>query len=471
MSIRAPGRDAPATYPVGLLVVLTTAVAVRAIGLGTWSMWEDEAGSLTRAYEDPTRGFQGYFPIFFVTLRAWAEWVGLSTGALRVLPAACGVLSVALLMSTFRGRVDYRALLVAGLLLSLNLGHVFFSQSVRYYTLLLVFEILSLSWFQDALESFSGRTFTCSMAAWILALLTHFSALMMLPVYLLCGAFWLWRHRDRAQWIAVTLTIVAAIGVFFTWRMMSLSEMLGDWAITSQRDPVHVAKTMVAYIGAPLLGLGALSPWLARGLSTERRFFLLAAAFLPLLELLTLASLNFVNVTWYYAFASPAVLAVLAGSSIVSLWDRGQPWTAAGCLVLTCAYSTAFLGLYYTTAHGDRPRWGEAADFARIEFSLSPSNPDAPPAYSNVPGPLTFHLGEPPGKCEDERIILPLPDDLDTCPPNSVFIVEVRSLRRAALTWLEGHCDMVAEFAARTGPADRTIRVYCPRPTARNGTK
>ncbi len=463
-----PRRGSSSLFIGGLILVLASSISVRSAGLGTWSMWEDEAGSLTRAYEDPTRGFQGYFPIFFVALRSYSEWTGLSVGWLRLFPAACGVLGIAALMVSFRRQADSKTLILAGLLLSVNLGHVFFSQSVRYYTLLMVFETLALSWFFEAFETCDARKFLLSVGAWVFGLLTHFSALLLLPVFASYIIFTLWFQRDRAIWSVCCLSTITAIGGFFTWRMLRLqSEMLGDWAISSQRDPIHLSVTIIAYIGVPLLLLGLLSPWLARGLSVRFRVYLLGAAFIPLLELITLASMNFVNVTWYYAFASLAAIAILSGSAIRSTWDSCYRRSAITATVLTFGYYAAFLALYYSGSYGDRPRWAEAADYVRTEFGVRPDNPDAPPAFSNVPGPVTFHLGEHPSKCETDRIVGMLPLKLDDCQSNSVFIVELRSLPPESLEWFNIHCEQVAVFEARTGPADRTVGVYRTRETSR----
>src|SRR5262245_20916559 len=117
----------------GILFVLAVGLAVRAGNISTWSLWEDEEGSMSLA-QKPFEGFQGYFPIYFVALQQQMRLTGISIGAARALPAAMGLLSIALTYYGFRNLVGRMASLIAAMVIALNLGHVFFSQSVRYYT-------------------------------------------------------------------------------------------------------------------------------------------------------------------------------------------------------------------------------------------------------------------------------------------------------------------------------------------------
>src|SRR5579883_3258705 len=259
------GRLAPrpewrfALYAAGVVVV---AVALRAVGIATWSLWEDEEGSLTRAHEDIFWGFQKYFPVFFYVLRKYVDLVGLSVGPLRALPAVAGVLSILFTMTGFRRHVSGGTAAVAGLLLAVNLGHLFFSQSVRYYTTVLALEVLALAWFFDGFESARPEKLALSLAALVVALFTHFSALLTIPALLgyLAAARAAGERRGgyRLTWCAAYAAAAGLIAAFFSWRMVLLQrEMIGGMAIPSQRDPVHVATTVAAYFGLPLLALGA----------------------------------------------------------------------------------------------------------------------------------------------------------------------------------------------------------------------
>ena len=92
--------------------------------------------------DDPyIRGFPLLFHVLKGLDRLFAET--LLTG--RVLAAVCGVVSVGLTYACFRSFVGRPPALLAALLLALNLGHLFWSQSARYYTGVLVLEVVA-SW-------------------------------------------------------------------------------------------------------------------------------------------------------------------------------------------------------------------------------------------------------------------------------------------------------------------------------------
>jgi hypothetical protein len=178
--------------------------------------------------------------------------------------------------------------------------------------------------------------------------------------------------------------------------------------------------------------------------------------------------MNFVNVTWYYGFVAMVGLAVLSAASLTSLWNRGYRRAAAGLAVATFGYYGCFLGMYCTTAHGDRPRWGDAARFVRDEYGVRPGSPVRPKLYANVPGPVAFYLGEHPSKYEPSRVVVGLPERPADLPDGGIYVVEERSLSPTYLAWFVNHCDLKARFEAHTGPADRSVSVYegrSPRPT------
>src|SRR5262249_21712605 len=134
-----------------LVLVFGLAALLRVWDITTWSMWEDEEGSIWLA-QRPFHGFQGFFPIFFVTLNYALKLTGISVGAARVIPAGMGFLSILLTYYCFRRFVSSQAATLAALFIAVNIGHLFWSQSIRYYTMALVFQVLSMYWCLDGFE-------------------------------------------------------------------------------------------------------------------------------------------------------------------------------------------------------------------------------------------------------------------------------------------------------------------------------
>jgi hypothetical protein len=449
------------------IAVLVIAVLLRAWGITAWSMWEDEEGSI-RLAQKPFVGFQGYFPIFFVALNRLLAVTGLSVGAARALPALLGLISIAITFFCFGRFVSPTAALLAALLLSVNLGHLYFSQSIRYYTTVLVFQLLALYWFLDGFEHDKLVSLLLSNMAFVLALLSHFSAVLLAPVfvaYLLLmmatgqtSAGYRWRN-----YLVFGLGLVTVL-VLFAWRIVQMRQMLAGMTIPSARDPVHVGLTVVAYFGVPLIGLALLAPWLARQISRRVMLFLVITSFIPILELLVIAQMNVINVTWYYAFFALVGCALLAGAALVGLWDRG--WRIAATVLggMSLLYYATFLGAYYTTWHGDRPRWDEAAHYVREQANVEPGRDNNPEVFASVPGVVAFYLGADPRQPETYKVVQmvpPHPADIDTLTPGERwYVVEAKLISPEYRDWFVENCELEARFVSLTGPIDRSVLVY-----------
>lgn len=453
------------------LSVMALAAGLRLIGIGEWSLWEDEGGAVFWA-QRPWNGFAGYFPVFFLGFNGWEQVVGLDVAWGRVLPMIFGLLSIAITVLGFRRHIGAPAALLGGLFLAVNLGHIFFSQSIRYYTMALVFQSLSLYWFFDGLERDRPRVLLLAAVTFVLGLLTHFSVLLLAPVfvgYLLvmivfptlappakCG----YRRRNYA----LVFGVLAAVLAFFTWRMMQLREMFeGIGAvIPSARDPIHIGKTIVAYFGLPLCMLAAATPFVVRSVPGRTRTLLVIGTFVPLAELIVISMLNIVNVTWYYAFVAMVPMALAAGLVITDLVSRER--RAVAGFVLTCAfvYYAAFLVGYYSIMHGDRPRWKEAVAFLQDE-GVTLGEADSPTVYAEVPQVVAFYMGHDPGKWGYTELAEPFPYDVppsETNPNGDWFVIEAKLVPQAYQSWFESCCTLRARFEAATGPIDRTVLVY-----------
>ena len=137
--------------PWAILVVVAVAVVLRAWGASEWSLWEDEETSIYFS-QQPDKPFPRFFPLFFLALKGVYQLTGVSVAAGRMLAAAFGIVSIGLVYAMARRLLSREIAVLAALLLTLNLGHLFWSQSIRYFTLLFVLELLSMYWFLEGFE-------------------------------------------------------------------------------------------------------------------------------------------------------------------------------------------------------------------------------------------------------------------------------------------------------------------------------
>jgi hypothetical protein len=450
--------------PWAVVAVLGLAVVLRGGRLADWSLWEDEETSIYFS-QHSERPFPRFFPVFFVSLGKLYQITGVSVAAGRAMSAALGVLGVALLYLGVRRIVSREVALLAALLLAVNLGHLFWSQSIRYFILLFLLEGFSVYGFLEGLERGKVGWLVAANAAYALSLWTHFSAVLLTPIFVsYMGLMICARQRgglyNLRGYLIFGLPHLLILGLFAA-QMAAAQKFLGSMVLASARDPLHILLTAVAYFGAPVVVLALLAPFVARGVPGRILQFLGTLALLPLLEVVVIAGLNLSNVAWYYAFIALGGWVSLAGIALMGLLQQGRKgWAVLGGAA-ALGYSGVLLGGYYTFGHGDRPRWADAAALLR-EAGVRAEGRDNPEIYATVPGPVAYYLGVPPG----ETMTTPLVKGLPNQPPTAAsgreewFVVEAKVLSGEYRTWLAEHCQLKGRFEAWTGPVDRSVLVY-----------
>jgi hypothetical protein len=456
---------APRSVRLGLLAVLLVAVAVRAPGLGGWSLWEDEETSVHFS-QRPDKPFPASFPIFFRLLEGVYAATGVDVLPGRVLCAALGVLGIALTYFGFARAYSRPVAVVAAVLVALSAGHVFWSQSVRYYILLFAFQALSLYWFIDGFERGRAWALVLSNIALALGLWTHFSGALLMPVFVGYLILALLRRETGGGYNAkgyaafgIPFLVVSAL---FAWQFVKFKANLGS-LVVGATNPVRLLAQVVIYFGPGTVALAALAPLVVPGWWRDRRFvFLLVTALVPVLELIVIAVLNLTIVTWYYAFFALLGFAGLAALAVTSLADRGRRAAAGGLLALAVLASVPLVAAYHLVLFGDRPRWREAAEFVRAAAPFDPAAATNPPVYANVPGVVAFYLGVPPGETMGHPFVRELVP-FEKGPPAGWYVVEDRVLRPEYRQWLAARCEQKARFECKLGPIDRTLTVYLHR--------
>ena len=133
-----------------LFIILLIGAFVRFYKLDFRSLWYDEAASLSfTEYSLGDIWTHRYMakPIYFILLRAWVNLFGYSEFATRFLAAIFGVLSIFLIYKLAKALFNYRVGLFSALILALSCYHIYYSQQVRNYTLLVLLGLLSMLFF------------------------------------------------------------------------------------------------------------------------------------------------------------------------------------------------------------------------------------------------------------------------------------------------------------------------------------
>ena len=148
--INAPARWGRMHAALGLGIPVLVAAAFRLPGLGTWSLWADEAATAAFmsvgwwALIDPLARLETTPPSYYMLLMAWTQVAGTSDLALRVPSALAGIGSVAVLWRLCRDAFGHRAAFWAAMTLAVTGWHIFHSRDARVYALLALMLLLAL---------------------------------------------------------------------------------------------------------------------------------------------------------------------------------------------------------------------------------------------------------------------------------------------------------------------------------------
>ena len=334
------------------------AAFTRLWGLGTQSLWMDEAFSHLFATLPLGMAWETMIvdavhpPLYYLLLRPWLAISGESELALRFPSAVAGVLTVAILYRAERHWLDRRKGGWAPLILALNPFHIWYSQEARMYALLGLLSLLVLVAFRQALESRRRQDWGILIGASALAYFTHyFSLYLPLVEFVFLLATFRRQHRALAQWTVVQALAVLPLAI---WLAVLYSTGGGTFGIgwISRPRPSDLLRTVwslgMAYDGrvtslvvAGLLvwsGLLALGLWRGRA-SKEARTLLILALALPPVGTFVLSLRRPTYVDRFFIGSLPAfLLLAAAGLACLPRWTR---WAAGLALVVLGLWGTA----------------------------------------------------------------------------------------------------------------------------------
>ncbi len=229
-------------------LILLLALALRVYGLGAESAWVDEVCSLECLGEptlsaylvryaavDPTMG-----PVYFVLQYEWSRVFGTSVLAIRALSVLFGVASVFVVLLLGRAMFSTRAGLIAAFYAALSLLHIYYSQEIRTYALVLFLSALSMYTFIKAAES--SRAWRWILHGTVNALLagTHvIAAFLLVPQALYLLLFMRRRPKRIAVWFLCQIVALLPTVLLMAERYTSARAMLAYIHNASWYDLCH----------------------------------------------------------------------------------------------------------------------------------------------------------------------------------------------------------------------------------------
>ncbi len=145
-------------------MIFVLGAGLRLYGLGKYNLWYDEVFSLFEVMFNFNRIIGYHFwttpPLFKFLLYFW-KFLGKSEFILRLLPALFGIFSVLIIYQVGKTLFDKRTGLISALLLSISPFHIYYSQELRAYTLVVFLALLSSYYLHSLLKKNQLLSWIC----------------------------------------------------------------------------------------------------------------------------------------------------------------------------------------------------------------------------------------------------------------------------------------------------------------------
>ena len=210
----ASPRNRTTLLLLGLILLL--AATLRFYHLGTESFSYDEGimidvtGSLDNVIANVAKGRP---PLIVIAGYIWVNIFGDTEAATRSLSAVTGVISIWLLYAVGRDLFNKRVGLIAALLMSISIFHIFYSQDYRYYGLLGFTSLLSFYFYAKALKTERTIYFIMYPISAAAVFYAHYHGAFVLlaqGIYFLLQ-WYKYRPRTRLYWFCTQIAIVLLI--------------------------------------------------------------------------------------------------------------------------------------------------------------------------------------------------------------------------------------------------------------------
>ncbi len=223
-----------------LAAITLVALGLRVWRLGDESAWWDEVASLKYLNAPTLTAFiQGerstdppMTPVYFAIEYYWSRLAGTAVPSMRLLSVLLGLLTIQMLFALTRKLYGNAAGLTASLFLALSLLHIYYSQEIRVYSLVLLLSLVSIYSFIGILEGGRAGWWVVHLAANVLLVFTHLFAVQLIAVQ---GCFLLLCRRPEKRlmlaWIACHLAIVPLLGAWVAAINTTTLNQAASWMV------------------------------------------------------------------------------------------------------------------------------------------------------------------------------------------------------------------------------------------------
>jgi len=376
-----------------LLAIIIIGAALRYFYLGHQSIWYDEAVSLAIADRLnlgeilTNQGQSSHPPLYYLLLRIWIRWMGITDFVSRVPSTLFGILTIPLIYQTGRRLVSPSMGLWSAFFIAVFPFHVYYAQEVRMYTLLAMLTTLSLYFFLIAIERNQWYAWVGYWFSLALGFYTHyFIGFVILSYHLYLMLNW---RKYLHLWKQIIITDILLLIVFIPQiaNFLSQSKEVLESYWLGKPNPLVFFTTIYFFVASYtvpsylyFIGLFIILSWLAIGIYDvirhtrsdifRRQYFYLLClgTFVPLLTALAISQIRPIFLERTLIVCTPSLVLLLAWTLVVSGRHSPVPYLA-GVMGVVLVFS---LYRFYFDPATHKPPMRQAA--AQINSAIEPND-------------------------------------------------------------------------------------------------
>lgn len=440
----------PVTFFIVTIITLL-AIFLRFYKLGEWSFWGDEIFTLSTEKDGFTTSLTTRLVDVTTTFLGVNEWNA------RLVPALVGIVTVPVLFFFAARLFGNNVGLISSVLLAVSTWHIYWSQNVRFYALLLLFYTVALCSFYLAMEKDRPWLLVLSLVFLGLAAQERMLALVLLPVIVSYLLVLLFTPLEKPPGFNLRNMIIffapgVIVAIFIAGPFLA---NLGGWMTGFGRinnNPLWLLSGLIYYVGLPVLcmaGFGIL--YLLAKKNRAGLFFGLSAT-ISVFAIVAVSIIQYsANRYFFISLTSWIILASLATNELIKEQKGKALILSTGVLVLLVSSSLSEDYLYYRYQNGNRDNWRAAFELIKAK---------------EKPGDLVFLSNPDVGNYYLEHQTYPLKgfdsSVLMESDHRAWFVVDLNAeeLIPKQLDWIDENAQYIANFDVAVRGRNFIMRVY-----------
>ena len=376
-----------------ILLALITLLAslFRFYHLGTWSFWWDELNTVRDAVIFWDYDLLGRTPFRLLNYLMLSNFE-INEWNARIMPAVIGIITIPILYFPIRKIYGKDIALLSLFLLAISPWHIYWSQSARFYTILLLFYTLALLIFYMAIEEDNPVYLIISMVLMGMAIVERFTSGLIVIVIGLYLIFLLSPYFGRPKGLNIKnlllllipglISVVLIAPSFFT----SITGFNANWI---NNNPFWVLAGVVYYIGLPVICIGSVGA--AYQVIKKKRVGLLLSlnAILPIVVITIISTFMYTaNRYMFITLTSWLILGAVAVKELLENVSGYGKLFSLGVVAILILSPLSEDMLYFRYQNGNRDDWKSALNFVKQNKQPGDLVVSANPAIGD------YYLGE-----------------------------------------------------------------------------